>query len=115
MFDNIGGKIKALAKAVCWIGIIASIIAGIVTMSLDEDMAGIGLVIILVGCLFSWVGSFFAYGFGELIEKTSEIAENTRGANPSKGNAEDKVALLEKWKTQGLIDEDEFLEQKSKL
>ena len=29
MFENIGGKIKGLAKVVCWIGIILSVITGI--------------------------------------------------------------------------------------
>ncbi len=28
--------------------------------------------------LFSWLGSFPIYGFGELIEKVTEIANNTR-------------------------------------
>lgn len=30
MFDNIGGKIKTLAKVICWIEIIASTATGIV-------------------------------------------------------------------------------------
>ena len=38
MFKNIGGKIKALAKVICWIGIIGSVLAGIGMMVADEDM-----------------------------------------------------------------------------
>jgi len=30
MFNNIGGKIKGLAKFMCWLGIIISVIAGVV-------------------------------------------------------------------------------------
>lgn len=37
----------------------------------------IGIVVIVFGCLMSWIGSFFAYGFGQLIENTDEIRKNT--------------------------------------
>jgi hypothetical protein len=39
----------------------------------------------VVGGLASWIGSFFTYGFGELIEKTTEIANNT-SKNPQRSN-----------------------------
>lgn len=79
MFKNIGSKIKALAEVTCWAGIIISLIVGIIMLSSGGGMArGIGLAVIIVGCLGSWIGSCFTYGFGELIEKTTEIAENTK-------------------------------------
>ena len=116
MFENIGSKIKALAKVICWVGIILSLIIGIIMLASGGDVgSGVGLVVIIVGCLGSWIGSFFTYGFGELIEKTTEIAENTKSFNSSNVGTDDKLELLEKWKAQGLIDEDEYLEQKSKL
>lgn len=116
MFENIGSKIKTLAKVICWAGIIISVIVGIVMLVSGGDVgSGVGLVVIIVGCLGSWIGSFFTYGFGELIEKTTEIAENTKSLNSANVGAGDKLELLEKWKAQGLIDEDEYLEQKSKL
>lgn len=116
MFENIGSKIKALAKVICWAGIIISLIVGIVMLASGGDVgSGVGLVVIIVGGLGSWIGSFFTYGFGELIEKTTEIAENTKSLNSANVGADDKLELLEKWKAQGLIDEDEYLEQKSKL
>ena len=116
MFENIGSKIKALAKVICWVGIIISLIAGIVMLASGGDVgSGVGLVVIIVGCFGSWIGSFFTYGFGELIEKTTEIAENTKSLNSANVGADDKLELLEKWKAQGLIEEDEYLEQKSKL
>ena len=116
MFENIGSKIKALAKVICWVGIILSLIIGIIMLASSGDVgSGVGLIVIIVGCLGSWIGSFFTYGFGELIEKTTEIAENTKSLNSANVGADDKLELLEKWKAQGLIDEDEYLEQKSKL
>ena len=37
MFSNIGGKIKGLAKFFCWLGIIASVIAGVGMMILGDQ------------------------------------------------------------------------------
>lgn len=116
MFDNIGSKIKALAKVICWAGIIISLIVGIIMLASGGDVgSGVGVIVMIVGSLGSWIGSFFTYGFGELIEKTTEIAENTKSLHSANMGADDKLEFLEKWKAQGLIDEDEYLEQKSKI
>ena len=37
MFDNIGGKIKTIAKVGCWIGIIAYVIIGINFMTENSN------------------------------------------------------------------------------
>jgi len=76
MFDNIGGKIKTLATSVCVIGIIASVIGAVALWASGNkynDTVLSGLIVLGVGCLVSWVGSFFAYGFGELIEQNNRI------------------------------------------
>lgn len=77
MFENIGGKIKALAKVICWIGIIASIIGAIAIWAAGDRWNPTffpGLLILVAGCLGSWLGSFFTYGLGELIESTQQNA-----------------------------------------
>ena len=74
MFNNIGGKIKTLARVICWIGIIASVVGGIGMMVMDEDMIIFGLLTIPVGALMSWIGSFMLYGFGELVENSAVLA-----------------------------------------
>lgn len=78
MFDNIGGKIKALAKVMCILGIIVSVIMAFVTWFGGSRYGAStflpGLITLVVGCLGSWVGSFFTYGFGQLIESTEYIA-----------------------------------------
>ncbi len=95
MFGNIGGEIKTLAVIVCVVGIIISVLCGIYVignrhyfhMSSDTAIAtGIG--IILAGSLLSWVGALFAYGFGELIEKTTIIADRVTKAEKEKDIAE---------------------------
>ena len=74
MFDNIGEKIKTLAKVCTAIGIILSIISGIALMVLSN--VWIGLLCIVGGCVFSWIGSFLVYGFGEIIVKLNKISNN---------------------------------------
>ena len=74
MFDNIGGKIKVLAKCICWLGIIGSIICAIALFSTNSyynPTIGLGIGVLIGGCLGSWVGSFFTYGFGELVSYAS--------------------------------------------
>lgn len=85
MFNNIGKKIKTLSKVIAWIGIIASLLYGITVIVIGSATAKIsgtigasiisGVLIIIIGCLGSWIGSFLFYGFGELIDKTTEIAK----------------------------------------
>ncbi len=48
MFDNIGSKIKMLAKVICWVGIIMSCLSGLIILINGDDGAGIGLVIMIV-------------------------------------------------------------------
>ena len=74
MFHNIGEKIKTLAKVCTVIGIILSIISGIILM-IDLNV-WIGLLCIVGGCILSWIGSFLVYGFGEVIVKLNEISSN---------------------------------------
>lgn len=85
MFNNIGSKIQTFAKVMCWIGIIVSVVAGLVVRIVSSfsgyaPAAGIvaGILTAVLGSLFSWVGSFMMVGFGELVENTAEIAANTR-------------------------------------
>ena len=97
MFTNIGGKIKALAEALCYIGIVAASITGMIMFS--KASAGIGVLIIVGGSLVSWVGGFFAYGFGELIENSAILAEkeknNIEGEKEGKESMEQKETIIQ--------------------
>ena len=84
MFKNIGGKIKGLATVICWIGIIISIIVGIVFF-IEAGNAGrsrrttaiiTGVGTIVGGSLVSWIGSFLLYGFGQLVENSDKVAKS---------------------------------------
>lgn len=76
MFTNVGRKIMDLASVVCWLGIIGSIITGIIMMAAELVLPG--LLFAVVGSIGSWIGSWFTYGFGELLETTKQIEKNTR-------------------------------------
>lgn len=94
MFSNIGGKIKGLAKVICIVGMAIFVVAGIVMIGFGsssyngDTMTVMGCVVMIVGPLVSWIGSFFAYGFGELIENTTVIAELAAKADAEKNKAE---------------------------
>lgn len=112
MYENIGGKIKGLAKAVFIIETIITVIAGIILMSMDEDLSLLGFFVMFVGPLASWLSSLLLYGFGELIDKASEIERNTRaGEIKSETQAKidsERVSKIEKLRSQGLITEEEY-------
>ena len=116
MYDNIGRKIKGLAKAFFIVEAIATVIAGIALMAIDEDL--IGVLILILGPVVAWVSTWLLYGFGELIDKTCDIERNTRGGErkseaQSKVDAE-RINKIEKLRSQGLITEEEYQKAISK-
>lgn len=74
MFDNIGGKIKTLAEVGCRLGITLFVLAAIL-IGMQGDIFT-GLLVLVLGSLGTWIGGFFTYGFGELIENTTRIHED---------------------------------------
>ena len=78
MFNNIGSKIKFLAIVLTVINMISFIILGFIFIFSGVAYAPLyGLIIIIVGCVVSWITSFVLYGYGELIDKTTETAKNS--------------------------------------
>ncbi len=75
MFENIGGKIKTYSKVIAWVGIVLSVLFGIIGMFTNIL---IGIFYAVFGSLLSWVGSFFAYGFGEMVEASVQSANTLR-------------------------------------
>ncbi len=93
MFDNIGGKIKGLAKIVCYFGIAMSVITGIIVFSVfaaqdDAELVGIGFlvsaIIIGFGILVSWLSTILLYGYGQLIENSDILVESSAKAKKIK-------------------------------
>ena len=94
MFDNIGGKIKAVAKVVCWFFIVISVLSGLfmIINTLDYfriEIFATALLTMIIGSLVGWLSSLGLYGFGELIERTTEIAYNTRPRVTQKNDSQE--------------------------
>ena len=118
MYDNIGGKIKGLAKWGCIIGSIIMAISGIVFMTQDEDFIPAGILLLILGPVICWINSWILYGFGELIEKTSNIERAMSGNEKSQvqANSDSKRReSLEKLRADGWISEEEYLKRLGKL
>lgn len=118
MYDNIGGKIKGLAKWVCIIGSIIMAISGMVCMGLGEDFIPVGILLLILGPVLCWISSWILYGFGELIEKTSNIERAMSGNEKSQvqANSDSKRReSLEKLRADGWISEEEYLKRLGKL
>lgn len=118
MYKNIGKKIKGLAKATFVVEAIAAVVTGISLMASDEDLILYGLLVFLVGPIVAWVSSWLLYGFGELIDKASDIERNSRGGErnteaQTRGNSE-RISKIEKLRAQGLITEEEYQKAISK-
>lgn len=86
MFENIGGKIKVLAKVVFWIGVGSSILGGLAVLfvcfsTLEPVFMLMGVIycalIIGLGALLSWIGVFFMYAFGQITENVETIGETS--------------------------------------
>lgn len=94
MFDNIGKKLMGLAKFLCWVGIISSVIFAIVVFAnsgVKEQRSGygyyynsygsfygkkwLGWVTLILGPLSSWISSWMLYAFGEFVDDTAAIRE----------------------------------------
>ena len=118
MFDNIGKKIKTLTKVLVWVGIITSVIAGVVFFIIAEDVPeeeygtyiGLGFAYLIGGPLLSWVSGFFMYGFGELVDNTCDIRAAICGSNMDKTDfiQRQRREKLDKLLHQGLITQEEY-------
>ncbi len=70
MFNNIGKKIKGLAKAYFIIVTALFVIMAIATM-VASVLAG--LLVLIVGTLVAWISCWGLYGFGEIVDKLDSI------------------------------------------
>lgn len=118
LYENIGVKIKNWAKWIFIVEAIGSIITGIV-LAFEEDI--LYIFIAIVGPFVVWVSSWILYGFGELVEKTTDNENNTRRIlkklnekstydsitfiknkeNPNKTNNTPPVVSTHKWRCDG--------------
>ena len=91
MFTNIGSKMKKTARAVCWAGIILSVIYGAYmiikgielvdyggTRSTGYSVIVSGVVAAILGPLFSWICGLLLYVFGDLSDRLTNVEAGVR-------------------------------------
>lgn len=127
MFVDIGKKIKGVASFIFGVGVFISFLISLFVFASIEEwsywydgaiIVFLGFLVIIIGSVISWLNSFMLYGFGELIDKTCEIAENTRRGSTVEQEVcenDEKIQLLEKWMREGLISEEEYKKKKAAL
>ena len=104
MFDNVGGKCKTLAKVICWLGIIGTIAEGIFLIMNGNEMnhdyyprsSGtniiiIGVMMLIIGPIFSWLASLALYAIGESAETGKYLVEQF-----TKSTSEEHTPLVAK-------------------
>lgn len=72
---GIGDSITGLGNAVCIIGIAASIIIGALIISANSHLTLLGILIMGLGCLLSWLSTLLLRGFGQLVSDTAIIRQ----------------------------------------
>ncbi len=75
MYDNVGSKLKTLAQISAICGIVGSVICGFISGNFL-----LGLLIIVVGSLVSWLSSLTLYAFGEMHEYLGAICGHCKNA-----------------------------------
>lgn len=89
MYDNIGGKIKGLAKGTFIVEAIAAIIIGIAMMADgDEDLMIAGALTLICGPIVAWVSSWMLYAFGQIVEDVRAIRNKEGTTDEAKAKAE---------------------------
>ena len=105
MFTNPGGKIKSYAKVLFWIGVVISVLIGVVMIgtsftyaaysyngSFGTILGGIisGLLVVAIGILISWISVLVLYAFGVLVENSDELVR-LNGGVPSGNKKAQKI------------------------
>lgn len=94
MFDNMGRKIKILAMGICWVGIISSLVVGVILFLGHETLTVPGIIVMVVGPISSWVGSFVLYGFGQLVENSDILVAQGAARNAEKDENDTQILDL---------------------
>lgn len=89
MYNKIGRKIMGIVKVLTVLGIIVSIIFGILIPFIfggDFIFIILGLCIAGIGSLISYVNGLALYAFGELVDNVNDIHSKVCGSSNSSGD-----------------------------
>ena len=116
MNEKVGSTIQTIAAIGVIIGIIASIITGIVLMVADEDLVLTGLLIAVLGSVFCWISAVMTYGFGQLINNSSRLMEHLAQEDKKKSNDyTQQMKMYDMLKEKGLLTEEQYQKRIAEL
>jgi predicted flavoprotein YhiN len=94
-FNNIGKKIKTIAKISFYLLSVSFLFYGILLIiKTDNDI--LGLLWLILGPIISWISSFVLYGFGQLVDNSDKlIALKEVPNNDIQNNKKAKTTHLE--------------------
>ena len=76
MFENVGEKLKTLARLLFTLGFVAGLILAVISICNGNFLAGI---LFLAGySLLGWLSSVGLYAFGQLVENSEDSARHLR-------------------------------------
>ena len=122
---QVGSIIKLLAKLLLVFGVVGSVLVGLtltiqgfVHILTQDELIAIGMSVLVLGSIVSITTSALMYGFGELIERTQEIAKNTRGGEMKSEEQykvdSERINTIERLRSKGMITEEEYRQAISK-
>ena len=94
LFKDIANTLKTLAEVLLVVFIILSLVACIAILVYNSELFLVAVIMLIGGIVSALVGSSCLYGFGELIDKATEIADNTRPAGLAKKASNNKSQEL---------------------
>ena len=118
MFRNPGGKIKSYAKVLFWVGVVISIIIGVIEIgssfvaaaysyqgSFGTILLGIlgGILTVAIGTLISWLAVLTLYAFGTLVENSDELVRLNGGIPSGDKTAEKMHQTLHNIQTEPVV------------
>lgn len=77
MYEKVGKEIMGVAKFAAIMGILISIFIGALFIETSDSSQSIwkfiGILIMFLGSLISWLSCLIAYGFGRLVENSDKL------------------------------------------
>ena len=97
MYHNVGRKIKVLAIILAVIFMVLAFAGGLIVATMlwkNDNIRAVAyfLLIVVIGMLSGWLSGVLLYGFGELIDKTTEISERQEDAQEALNEIIDLLA-----------------------
>ncbi len=112
MFENIGRKLKSIAKIIFWVGLALSVILSVVLLTAGMDRIFDVITTVLITIPSTVAISFLLYGVGEMIDTLHDISA-AQGANRSESERV-RASVIESLRSHELISKKEYIEITSK-